>query len=48
MAWPEHAGAIGPGTVDVRMGRLGAKLARFDARIETLPGAGYRIVGMPR
>jgi DNA-binding response OmpR family regulator len=48
LAWPEHAGAIGSGTVDVHMARLRAKLARSDARIEALPGAGYRIVGVPR
>lgn len=39
LAWPEHAGAIGPGTVEIHMARLRAKLARSDARIETLPGA---------
>jgi DNA-binding response OmpR family regulator len=48
LAWPEHAGAVGSGTVDIQIAHLRAKLARSDARIETFPGLGYRIVGVPR
>jgi DNA-binding response OmpR family regulator len=58
LTWPEHAGAIGPGTLDIHMARLRAKLARSDARIETFPAtrrsprqpqeAGYRILRVPR
>lgn len=43
-AWPEEADAVGSNTIDVHIARLRAKLARSDARIETLRGAGYRLV----
>jgi DNA-binding response OmpR family regulator len=43
-AWPEEADAVGSNTIDVHIARLRAKLARSDARIETLRGAGYRMV----
>ncbi len=43
-AWPEGADAVMPNTVDVHVARLRAKLARFDARIETFRRAGFRLV----
>jgi len=43
-AWPEEADAVGSNTIDVHIARLRAKLARSDARIETLRGFGYRLV----
>ena len=43
-AWPEEADAVGSNTIDVHIARLRAKLARSYARIETLRGAGYRLV----
>ncbi len=43
-AWPDEADAVGSNTIDVHIARLRAKLARSDARIETLRGAGYRLV----
>lgn len=43
-AWPEEADAVGSNTIDVHIARLRAKIARSDARIETVRGAGYRLV----
>jgi two-component system OmpR family response regulator len=43
-AWPDEADAVGSNTIDVHIARLRAKLARSDARIETLRGSGYRLV----
>lgn len=43
-AWPEETDAVGSNTIDVHIARLRAKLARADARIETLRGSGYRLV----
>jgi DNA-binding response OmpR family regulator len=43
-AWPEEVDAVGSNTIDVHIARLRAKLARSDARIETLRGSGYRLV----
>jgi DNA-binding response OmpR family regulator len=43
-AWPEEVDAVGSNTIDVHIARLRAKLARCDARIETLRGSGYRLV----
>jgi DNA-binding response OmpR family regulator len=43
-AWPDEVDAVGSNTIDVHIARLRAKLARSDARIETLRGAGYRLV----
>lgn len=43
-AWPDEAEAVGSNTIDVHIARLRGKLARSDARIETLRGAGYRLV----
>jgi DNA-binding response OmpR family regulator len=43
-AWPAEADAVGSNTIDVHIARLRAKLARSDARIETLRGSGYRLV----
>jgi len=42
-AWPEEADAVGSNTIDVHIARLRAKLARSNARIETLRGTGYRL-----
>jgi two-component system copper resistance phosphate regulon response regulator CusR len=42
--WPEEVDAVGSNTIDVHIARLRAKLTRSDARIETLRGAGYRLV----
>ena len=44
-AWPEEASGVGSNTIDVHIARLRGKLARSDARIETLRGTGYRLVG---
>lgn len=41
--WPEDD-AVKPRTVDVHIGRLRAKLGALSARIETVPGIGYRFV----
>lgn len=46
-AWPEEADAVGSNTIDVHIARLRAKLARSDARIETVRGSGYRMVSSP-
>ncbi|HTV12946.1 MAG TPA: response regulator transcription factor [Acidimicrobiales bacterium] len=43
-AWPEEADAVGSNTIDVHIARLRAKIARSDARIETLRATGYRLV----
>ena len=43
-AWPEEADAVGSNTIDVHIARLRAKIARSDARIETVRGTGYRLV----
>lgn len=43
-AWPDETDAVGSNTIDVHIARLRAKLARSDARIETVRGSGYRIV----
>jgi DNA-binding response OmpR family regulator len=45
--WPDEAGAVGSNTIDVHIARLRAKLARSNARIETLRGSGYRLVAAP-
>jgi len=43
-AWPDESDAVGSNTIEVHIARLRAKLARADARIETVRGAGYRLV----
>jgi DNA-binding response OmpR family regulator len=43
-AWPEEIDAVGSNTIDVHIARLRAKIARSDARIETVRGSGYRII----
>ncbi len=43
-AWPQEADAVGSNTIDVHIARLRAKLARASVRIETVRGAGYRLV----
>jgi DNA-binding response OmpR family regulator len=43
-AWPDEAEAVGSNTIDVHIARLRAKLARSNARIETVRGLGYRLV----
>lgn len=47
-AWPDEWDAVGSNTIDVHIARLRAKLARADVRIETVRGAGYRLVGSAR
>ena len=42
--WPDEAEAVGSNTIDVHMARLRAKLARGEARVETVRGTGYRLV----
>jgi DNA-binding response OmpR family regulator len=42
--WDDEADAVGSNTIDVHVARLRAKLARSDARIETVRGIGYRLV----
>jgi DNA-binding response OmpR family regulator len=46
-AWPDEADAVGSNTIDVHIARLRAKLARSDARIQTVRGAGYRLISTP-
>ncbi len=43
-AWPDESDAVGSNTIDVHIARLRAKIARSDARVETVRGAGYRLV----
>ena len=42
-AWSDDSEAVGSNTIDVHIARLRAKLARSDARIETVRGLGYRL-----
>jgi len=44
-AWPEEADALGSNTIEVHIARLRGKIAHSDARIETVRGSGYRLVG---
>jgi DNA-binding response OmpR family regulator len=43
-AWPDEVDAVGSNTIDVHIARARAKIARSDARIETIRGAGYRMI----
>jgi DNA-binding response OmpR family regulator len=43
-AWPDEADAVGSNTIEVHVARLRAKLVNGDVRIETVRGAGYRLV----
>jgi DNA-binding response OmpR family regulator len=43
-AWAEEADAVGSNTIDVHIARLRAKLVSSEVRIETVRGAGYRLV----
>jgi len=43
-AWPDESEAVGSNTIDVHIARLRSKIARSDACVETVRGAGYRIV----
>jgi two-component system copper resistance phosphate regulon response regulator CusR len=43
--WEEEADAMGSNTIDVHLGRLRAKLAGSQVRIETVRGIGYRLLG---
>ncbi len=43
--WDDEADAVGSNTIDVHVGRLRTKLAGTTARIETVRGTGYRMVG---
>jgi DNA-binding response OmpR family regulator len=47
-AWPDEADAVGSNTIDVHVARLRAKIARSDARIQTVRGSGYRVTSSPR
>ncbi|MGD0392124.1 MAG: winged helix-turn-helix domain-containing protein, partial [Acidimicrobiales bacterium] len=42
--WDNEADAVGSNTIDVHVGRLRAKIADSNAKIETVRGAGYRLV----
>jgi DNA-binding response OmpR family regulator len=43
--WDEEADAVGSNTIDVHIRRVRAKLEGSRARIETVRGTGYRLVG---
>ena len=43
--WDDEADAVGSNTIDVHVGRVRAKLGGSRARIETVRGTGYRMVG---
>jgi DNA-binding response OmpR family regulator len=43
--WDDEASAVGSNTIDVHIGRVRSKLSKGRARIETVRGMGYRIVG---
>lgn len=43
-AWPEEIDAVGSNTIEVHVARLRGKLARSEARIETVRGTGYRLL----
>jgi two-component system copper resistance phosphate regulon response regulator CusR len=43
-AWSDGADPVGSNTIDVHIARLRAKIARSDARIQTVRGSGYRLV----
>jgi DNA-binding response OmpR family regulator len=43
--WDDEASAVGSNTIDVHIGRVRSKLSKSRARIETVRGTGYRIVG---
>lgn len=43
-AWPDETDAVGSNTIDVHIARARAKIARSDARIETIRGSGYRMI----
>ena len=42
-AWSDEAEAVGSNTIDVHIARLRGKLARADAKLETVRGVGYRL-----
>lgn len=43
--WDDEADAIGSNTIDVHVGRLRSKIAASSAKIQTVRGSGYRVVG---
>jgi DNA-binding response OmpR family regulator len=43
-AWADEADAVGSNTIEVHVARLRAKVVNADVRIETVRGAGYRLV----
>jgi DNA-binding response OmpR family regulator len=43
--WEDEASAVGSNTIDVHIGRVRSKLAGARARIETVRGTGYRVLG---
>lgn len=46
-AWREEADAVGSNTIEVHIAHLRSKLAGSRLRIETVRGAGYRLVAEP-
>lgn len=42
--WDQEADAVGSNTIEVHMARLRSKIAGASVRIETVRGAGYRVV----
>jgi two-component system OmpR family response regulator len=44
-AWQVEADAVGSNTIDVHIGRLRSKLGGSSVRIDTVRGAGYRLIG---
>jgi DNA-binding response OmpR family regulator len=42
--WDDEAGAVGSNTIDVHIGRLRSKIAGGKTHIETVRGAGYKLV----
>jgi DNA-binding response OmpR family regulator len=44
-AWPEEADAVGSNTIEVHIARIRAKIGSDGARLETVRGFGYRLVG---
>ncbi len=43
-AWSEEADAVGSNTIEVHVARLRSKIVNAGVRIETVRGAGYRLV----
>lgn len=43
--WEDEADALGSNTIDVHVGRLRSKCSSSTAKIQTVRGSGYRLVG---